>query len=113
MIGYLSGPITGNSNYEQQFSQAAEALARGGRDVINPAALDRAVLLKELSYEKIMEIDLKLLSMADYLVQLPGWKDSRGANRELGYALAMGLPVFTLEELLEEGSHADEPARNL
>ena len=113
MIGYLSGPITGNSNYEQQFSQAAEALAREGRDVINPAALDWAVPLEELSHEKIMAIDLKLLSMADYLVQLPGWKDSRGDNRELGYAMAMGLPVFSLEELLEEGSHADEPARNL
>lgn len=113
MIGYLSGPITGNPNYEQQFSQAAEALAREGRDVINPAALDWAVPLEELSHEKIMAIDLKLLSMADYLVQLPGWKDSRGANRELGYAMAMDLPVFSLEELLEEGSHADEPARNL
>ena len=52
MIGYLSGPITGNPNYEQQFLQAAEALAREGRDVINPAALDRAFPLEELSHEK-------------------------------------------------------------
>ena len=113
MIGYLSGPITGNSDYEKQFAQAAEALTRKGYDVINPAALNQAIPLTKLSYARIMEIDLLLLSMADFLVQLPGWKDSRGANRELGYALAMGLPVFTLEELLEEGSPADEPARNL
>lgn len=90
MIGYLSGPITGNSNYEQQFSQAAEALARGGRDVINPTALDWAIPLEELSYEKIMEIDLKLLSMADYLVQLPGWKDSRGGQQGTGLCAGHG-----------------------
>lgn len=113
MIGYLSGPITGNSDYEKQFAQAAEALTRKGYDVINPAALNQAIPLTKLSYARIMEIDLLLLSMADFLVQLPGWESSVGANRELSYALATDKLVVLLEDLLKEGSHADEPARNL
>ena len=40
-----------------------------------------------MSYEDIMKIDMELLATADYLVQLPGWEDSKGANRELGFAL--------------------------
>lgn len=81
MIGYLSGPITGHKNYRRQFAEAAAAL-------------------KELGYEGIMQIDLALLSAADYLVQLPGWENSRGANRELGFALGADKIVVTLEDLL-------------
>ena len=102
MIGYLSGPITGNSDYEKQFAQAAEALTRKGYDVINPAALNQAIPLTKLSYARIMEIDLLLLSMADFLVQLPGWESSVGANRELSYALATDKLVVLLEDLLKD-----------
>lgn len=96
MIGYLSGPVTGNPDYKKQ-------LTRMGYDVINPAALSQVVPIEELSYDTIMEIDMLLLSKADYLIQLPGWENSRGANRELGYALATGKIVVSLEHLLKEG----------
>lgn len=39
MIGYLSGPITGQKNYRQQFARAAGALKELGYIVINPAEL--------------------------------------------------------------------------
>lgn len=103
MIGYLSGPITGNADYMKQFDWAARTLKRLGYDVINPAALGFALPLEELSYETVMEFDLHLLSKADYLVQLPGWEKSKGANRELGYALAADKIVVPLEQLLKEG----------
>lgn len=103
MIGYLSGPVTGNPDYKKQFAWSAKQLTRMGYDVINPAALSQVVPIEELSYDTIMEIDMLLLSKADYLIQLPGWENSRGANRELGYALAMGKIVVSLESLLKEG----------
>ena len=45
MIGYLSGPITGQKNYRQQFARAAGALKELGYIVINPAELGTALPL--------------------------------------------------------------------
>ncbi len=100
MIGYLSGPITGHQNYRQQFAKAAAALKEMGYNVINPAAIDDALPVECMSYEAIMRIDLELLASADYLVQLPGWERSIGANRELGFALGADKIVVGLEQLL-------------
>lgn len=99
MIGYLSGPITGHKNYRQQFARAAGALKEMGYVIINPAELGAALPLDQMSYEDILKIDLELLS-ADYLVQLPGWERSIGANRELGFALGTDKIVVGLEQLL-------------
>ena len=103
MIGYLSGPITGNPNYMQQFEQAARDLSMKGYDVINPAALDRVVPTYLLSYDTIMNLDLELLALADYLVQMPGWEDSKGCNRELGFAQARDLIVVSFQDLVDKG----------
>ena len=102
MIGYLSGPITGHKNYRQQFARAASALKEMGYVVINPAELGAALPFDQMSYEDIMKIDLGLLASADYLVQLPGWERSIGANRELGFALGTDKIIVSLEQLLTE-----------
>ncbi|MBR3366186.1 MAG: DUF4406 domain-containing protein, partial [Lachnospiraceae bacterium] len=39
-----------------------------------------------------------LLSKAEALMLLPGWTRSRGCNRELGYAEALGLKIFEYDE---------------
>ena len=103
MIGYLSGPITGHKNYRQQFARAAGALKEMGYAVINPAELGAALPLDQMSYEDIMKIDMELLATADYLVQLPGWEDSKGANRELGFAQARDLIVVSFQDLVGKG----------
>lgn len=105
MIGYLSGPITGNKDYRRQFAKAAAALKKMGYNIINPAAIDDAIPVECMSYEAIMRIDLELLATADYLVQLPGWEDSKGANRELGFALGAGKIVVTYEALIGGRCH--------
>lgn len=100
MIGYLSGPITGYKDYRRQFAKAAAALKEMGYNVINPAAIDDVIPVECMSYEEIMRIDLELLSIADYLVQLPGWERSTGACRELGFALGTDKIIVSLEQLL-------------
>lgn len=100
MIVYLSGPITGYKNYRQQFARAAGTLKEMGYAVINPAELGAALPLDQMSYEDIMKIDMELLATADCLVQLPGWEDSKGANRELGFALGTDKIIVSLEQLL-------------
>lgn len=39
---YISGPITGNENYQRQFAEADLLLRSNGFDVFNPAALNHA-----------------------------------------------------------------------
>lgn len=81
-------------------SEDGAALKELGYVVINPAELDQVLPVKEMGYEGIMRIDLEILATADYLVQLPGWEDSKGANRELGFALGADKIVVSLEQLL-------------
>jgi len=61
------------------------------------------VLHEGASYEDFLDIDLALLAKADVLVQLPDWESSRGANRELGFALGTDKIVVSLDSLLGGG----------
>lgn len=102
MILYLSGPITGVDNYRETFRAAKSQLVTKGYKVINPAEMD-GVLHEGANYEDFLDIDLALLAKADVLVQLPDWEHSRGANRELGFALGTDKIVVSLGDLLGGG----------
>lgn len=93
MIIYLSGPITGVSNYREKFEKVAEKWSNGGNKVINPANLDE-VLHDGATWDNYMDICIQLLDMAEAVVLLKGWENSRGANREYGYALAKDLIIL-------------------
>lgn len=90
---YISGPITGVDNYEENFKKMATSLTGLGYEVINPAAFNDA-LPNTLSYEEYLKFDLSLLNMCDTICLLKGWEKSLGANREYGYALAKGYKVM-------------------
>ena len=99
MIIYLSGPITGSSDFVAVFDRVRRELEAGGEHrVINPAVLAGVATEGVLSYEDYMAIDQTLLSKAQVLMLLPGWQDSPGCNRELGYAEALGLMIFEYDE---------------
>lgn len=97
---YLSGPITGIADYKQRFEKAkVELVAAGYNNIANPAELDGVI--NEGKYEEYMSLCMNLLDMCDVVVMLPGWKESFGANREYGYALAKNKLIFELEDMLE------------
>ncbi len=53
------------------------------------------------------EFDLNAIDHADALLRLPG--DSTGADREVAYAIKIGVPVFYMEDELVEYFHHYAP----
>ena len=61
--------------------------------MVNPARILKE-MPEETTYEEYMEIAMKLLSMCDSIYMMNGWEQSRGANREYGYALADEIEIW-------------------
>ena len=86
---YISGPITGTKDYAMRFAEAEAKLEKMGFSVFNPARVN-AELPESLGHEEYMEISMAMLGMCDGIYMLNGWRDSRGACREYGYAIGKG-----------------------
>ena len=52
------------------------------------------MLPQDTSYEEYMKMSMCMLDMCDYIYLLKGWQESRGANREYGYALAKDKTIM-------------------
>lgn len=91
---YLSGKITGDSNYRQKFNAMAEELLSYGYVVFNPA-----ILPDGFEYEDYMDLDLLILSRCDAVFLLRDWKNSPGAKREVEEAKRLGLQILTEDDL--------------
>lgn len=98
---YISGPMEGVKDYLENFRVVEEALMELGDVVVNPAKLDKAVKGRGLSREDYLELDLKLLEWCDAIVMLDGWQQSRGCNREYGYAAAAGKIIIAYDSIAE------------
>lgn len=82
---YLSGPITGTSDYMKRFANAEENLIKEGYSVINPAKVN-AQMPSDTSYAQYMKMSLTMLDMSDIIYMLDGWENSRGAKIEHQFA---------------------------
>ena len=113
---YISGPMTGIEprEYRRRFREAEAILRRHGYGCINPCRvwpcrfpwlyrLMNALLGKRLTYAVILAYDLILLmTRADGIAMLPGWRASRGANIENYVARhfpMMGISKAVTEEI--------------
>ena len=91
---YLSGPMTGMPDFNRAAFEKAEeeCWLSGAIGVFNP----KTFIGKGLPYELCMKSDLKALfglcEQAEVvMVQLPGWRKSRGARLEHAVAEACGI----------------------
>lgn len=75
------------------FSKAENKLIEDGYSVVNPAKVN-SMLPQDTDYEEYMKMSMCMLDMCDYIYLLKGWQDSRGANREYGYALAKDKTIM-------------------
>lgn len=97
MTIYLSGPITGITDYAARFDQAREYVEHlGDIEVINPAAAGHR---PAWTWADWMIYDLQLLRRADALVALPWSEGSHGAKVEADFARGLGIPVIELADL--------------
>lgn len=77
---YLAGKITGDANYKNKFARAEAELINDGYIVLNPASLPEG-----LSKGEYMQICLKMIDVADAVVFLTDYADSKGALLEKSY----------------------------
>lgn len=98
---YISGPMEGVEDYLGNFREAEENLLKLGHVVVNPARLDKVVKGYGIIREDYLELDLELLKWCDAIVMLDGWQQSRGCNREYGYAVGTKKQIITYNTLKE------------
>ena len=93
---YLSGPITGVEDYHLNFLKAENQVRDifKNDEVINPMWTGN--LLPSGSHEEYMTICFALVGMADKMVMLEGWQQSKGARMEEKLAEEMGIDVLEL-----------------
>ena len=86
---YISGAITSNPNYKDDFERAEDCLqkAHPKAEIINPALVN-SHLPKSTTHEEYMRMSFCMLDMADAIFMISNWKTSCGASQEYGYALA-------------------------
>lgn len=87
---YISGPMEGVKDYEIKFKEAEYKLITDGCAVINPAVING----RGMTREELLELDIELLDKCDVIYMLKGWQQSRGANREYGFALGRGIATM-------------------
>jgi len=86
---YISGPITGMPDYKERFAKITCVLRNKGYTVMSPA-----ILPEGFEYSDYMQICMPMLTACKSIVMLDGWRDSKGALAELGYAQALGKVVY-------------------
>ena len=88
---YISGSITGDSNYKKIFGRIEEHLTDQGHEVVNPVTLPHD---HGKTYSEYMKEDIKALLDCDKIYMIPGWNNSPGATFELQVANVCGIERF-------------------
>lgn len=89
---YISGKITGTTDYIQRFESAEKALSKY-HIVINPSKVN-AQLPKETTWEEYMKMSICMLEMCNAIYMLKGWEYSKGARLEYEFANSYNYKII-------------------
>ena len=93
---YLSGAISGNPDYRQEFAYAEKELVKRGFSVVNPALRDGCD-----TWEEYMRADIAdLVTKCDAVAIVNNITNSRGALLEFGIAYELGMEIRPIGEWL-------------
>lgn len=90
---YISGAITGTTDYIERFNKAENDLISQGYDVVNPARIN-ANLPEICTHKDYMKMSITELSLCDTIYLLKGYEKSVGAMEELKYAVENGYTII-------------------
>lgn len=94
--GYMAGPMTGRREWNYpEFHTAAKALRARGFSIHNPA--EHYGGDTTLTRDLYLRAAIVAVLASDFVVVLPDWDYSPGANLEVDIALELGLPIFTYQ----------------
>nr|DAV39313.1 MAG TPA: deoxyribosyltransferase [Caudoviricetes sp.] len=93
---YISGPITGLKEEDARaaFEKAEKLLETEYERVVNPMRFESAYQSTNLTYDEIMDIDIRLLKMCKAIYMLKNWEGSKGACMERLTALQLGMKII-------------------
>ena len=98
---YISGPITGVTDWQSKFEQAEKWVKKNLDKLIKSPRLIGKRLEEELGkteeqipWEEYMRSDLRELTYCDTIYAMKGWEDSKGAVIEVQLAYALGLRII-------------------
>jgi hypothetical protein len=88
---YISGPITGIDNYQENFAKVEGQLCAEGFEVVNPIKV--CADMKNNNWCDYMKADIIALVGCDAIYAMRGWKESKGATIEINLAKSLGMMV--------------------
>jgi len=111
---YLSGPITGNPDYIEDFAVAERFLKERDFMVFNPASLGEGLP----DWESYLKRDLPYLVDCDGVFAMSGWEGSKGAQLEIDVARKLSMKCLTekdgeIVELVGRKFDGDKPRWDL
>lgn len=91
---YISGPITGTTDYMERFAEAQKRIESRGHSVINPALVN-SNLPVDTTYDEYMSMSFCMLDMCDAIYLLNDFEKSKGALMEVERAKSKELLILT------------------
>ena len=95
---YISGRITGNKSWKEDFQKAEDYLkGRTEEGIINPLQLDKEsqeIWGKNPTYVQYMIHNIHELIFCNSIYMLRGWRRSKGARLEHHIAKVLGMKII-------------------
>lgn len=99
---YIAGPMTGYPEYNYPAFKSAEYILRDmGYEVENPTVNDGKLKVMgnpDPSWRDYMRASIAQVLEVDGICALDGWQWSPGARLEVDIAMALKLPIRTLDQ---------------
>lgn len=92
---YISGKITGVSDYKERFEDAISEVLNGidsNAEIVNPVSIGSKCLSG--LWKDYMKLDIKEFIECDVIFMLKGWRKSKGARLEHKIAKSIGLSII-------------------
>lgn len=92
---YISGAITGTTDYMERFSMIESKLLGLGYEVVNPSTILSHIPTTS-THDEYMHISYALMDICDTICMMDGWESSIGAKLEYDYAIKHDMNFYIL-----------------